>query len=82
MINHSKNQKGMALVVTLLALVLITAMVVEFSYGVYTGTQNLYNWRFPAPLDNGEIRRKCIAEVIAGPGQRGKFFLSGHGVSG
>jgi len=45
MINHSKNQKGMALVVTLLALVLITAMVVEFSYGVYTGTQNLYNWR-------------------------------------
>ena len=31
--------------VTLLALVLITAMVVEFSYGVYTGTNNLYNWR-------------------------------------
>lgn len=41
--NH--NQKGIALVVTLLALVLITAMVVEFSYGVYTGTNNLYNWR-------------------------------------
>lgn len=39
------NQKGIALVVTLLALVLITAMVVEFSYGVYTGTNNLYNWR-------------------------------------
>ena len=28
-----------------MALVLITAMVVEFSYGVYTGTNNLYNWR-------------------------------------
>lgn len=40
-----QNQKGIALVVTLLALVLITAMVVEFSYGVYTGTNNLYNWR-------------------------------------
>jgi general secretion pathway protein K len=39
------NQQGIALIVTLLALVLITAMVVEFSYGVYTGTNNLYNWR-------------------------------------
>lgn len=35
----------MALIVTLLALALITAMVVEFAYGVYTGTNNLYNWR-------------------------------------
>lgn len=42
---YLNNQKGIALVVTLLALVLITAMVVEFSYGVYTGTNNLYNWR-------------------------------------
>ena len=42
---YLKEQKGIALVVTLLALVLITAMVVEFSYGVYTGTNNLYNWR-------------------------------------
>ncbi len=42
---ENNNQKGIALVVTLLALVLITAMVVEFSYGVYTGTNNLYNWR-------------------------------------
>ncbi len=41
----SSNQKGIALVVTLLALVIITALVVEFSYGVYTGTSNLYNWR-------------------------------------
>jgi len=40
-----KDQKGIALVVTLLALVLITAIVVEFSYGVYTSTNNLYNWR-------------------------------------
>jgi len=31
--------------VTLLAVVLITALVVEFSYGVYIGTNNLYNWR-------------------------------------
>jgi general secretion pathway protein K len=39
------DQSGMALVVTLLALVLITALVVEFSYGVYTSTNALYNWR-------------------------------------
>lgn len=40
-----KNQRGMALVITLMVLVIITAMVVEFSYGVYTGTNSLYNWR-------------------------------------
>ncbi len=45
MIIHLRNQEGIALVVTLLAVVLITTMVVEFSYGVYTGTNNLYNWR-------------------------------------
>jgi general secretion pathway protein K len=39
------NQKGIALVVTLLAVALLTAMVVEFAYGVYTGTNDLYNWR-------------------------------------
>jgi general secretion pathway protein K len=42
---YSENQKGIALVVTLLALILITSLVVEFSYGVYTGTNSLYNWR-------------------------------------
>jgi general secretion pathway protein K len=42
---HIHNQHGVALVVVLLALVLLTAMVVEFSYGLYTGTNDLYNWR-------------------------------------
>lgn len=41
----SGDQSGMTLVVTLLALVLITALVVEFAYGVYTSTNALYNWR-------------------------------------
>jgi general secretion pathway protein K len=40
-----KNQGGIALVVTLLAVILIMSLVVEFSYGVYIGTGNLYNWR-------------------------------------
>jgi general secretion pathway protein K len=39
------NQKGIVLVVTLLVVALLTAMVVEFAYGVYTGTNDLYNWR-------------------------------------
>jgi general secretion pathway protein K len=43
--SHIHDQQGIALVVVLLALVLLTAMVVEFSYGVYTGTNDLYNWR-------------------------------------
>jgi len=43
--NCLRNQNGIALIVTLLALAIITAMVVEFAYGVYTGTSNLYNWR-------------------------------------
>ncbi len=40
-----KNQKGIALVVVLLVLALLTAMVTEFAYRVYTGTNDLYNWR-------------------------------------
>jgi general secretion pathway protein K len=44
-LGHIHDQQGVALVVVLLALVLLTAMVVEFSYGVYTGTNDLYNWR-------------------------------------
>ncbi|MFA4827629.1 MAG: type II secretion system minor pseudopilin GspK [Thermodesulfovibrionales bacterium] len=38
------NEQGIALVLTLMVLVLITALVVEFAYGVHTGTDNLYNW--------------------------------------
>ena len=45
MLERADDQKGLALVITLLALALVTAMVVEFSYAVYTGTNNLYNWR-------------------------------------
>jgi general secretion pathway protein K len=40
-----RGEKGAVLVVTLLALALIIAMVVEFSYRVYTSTSSLYNWK-------------------------------------
>ena len=39
------SEKGMAVVLTLLILAMITAMVVEFVYGVYTTNAGLYNWR-------------------------------------
>ncbi|MEW6001413.1 MAG: type II secretion system minor pseudopilin GspK [Nitrospirota bacterium] len=39
------SQKGMALILTLMVLVIITAMVIEFSYAVYTSTNSLYNWQ-------------------------------------
>lgn len=40
-----RSQDGIALVLTLMILVIITAVVVEFTYGVYTTTSALYNWR-------------------------------------
>jgi general secretion pathway protein K len=40
-----RNSDGMALVLTLLVVALITAMVVEFAYGVYINTGALYNWQ-------------------------------------
>ncbi len=39
------SEEGIVLVLTLLILAIITAMVVEFAYGVYTTTSALYNWR-------------------------------------
>ncbi|MBU2621033.1 MAG: type II secretion system minor pseudopilin GspK [Pseudomonadota bacterium] len=39
------SEKGMALVLTLLIMAMITAVVVEFVYGVYTTNAGLYNWR-------------------------------------
>ncbi|MGD1076490.1 MAG: type II secretion system minor pseudopilin GspK [Thermodesulfovibrionales bacterium] len=42
---HVYPEKGMALVLTLLILVLITALVTEFSYGVFTTTAALHNWQ-------------------------------------
>lgn len=38
------NEQGIAFILTLMVLVLITALVTEFAYEVHTGTDNLYNW--------------------------------------
>lgn len=39
------NSQGLALILTLCVLAIITAMVVEFCYGVYISTHSLYNWQ-------------------------------------
>jgi general secretion pathway protein K len=39
------SEEGIVLILTLMILAIITAVVVEFAYGVYTTTSELYNWR-------------------------------------
>ncbi len=63
------NQTGIALVVTLLAVALITALVVEFSYGVYIGTSSLYNWRDSQRLSlmaksGVNVAARMLADII------------------
>lgn len=40
-----KREEGMALVITLVIAAILTAMVAEFAYGVYTSTASLGNWK-------------------------------------
>ena len=40
-----RDNRGMALVITLLVVALLTAVVVEFAYGVYISTNALHNWQ-------------------------------------
>jgi hypothetical protein len=52
------SESGMALVMTLMILALITSLVVEFAYGVYTTTAALQNWK--------DSQRLSLSENIAG----------------
>ena len=40
-----RDNRGMALVITLLVVAILTAVVVEFAYGVYISTNALHNWQ-------------------------------------
>lgn len=60
------SQKGFALILTLMVLAIITAMVIEFVYGVYIGTSSLNNWYYSQKLS-----------VLANSGMgMGKEFIS------
>lgn len=41
----AKNSDGMALIITLFVIAVITTLVVEFAYGVYVSTNALDNWK-------------------------------------
>lgn len=47
---HIQNNRGIALVLTLMVVSIITAMVVEFAYGVYVSTSALHNWQVSQEL--------------------------------
>ncbi len=44
-VSRRSSRSGMALVITLMIVAIITAMVVEFAYGVYVNTTALHNWQ-------------------------------------
>lgn len=63
------NAEGMALVLTLMVLAVLTALVVEFAYGVYVNTNALYNWQASQKLSITaksaiKIASKLISENI------------------
>lgn len=62
MLLQLKSQQGFALVLTLLILTILTAMIIEFSYGVYTSTANLNNWKDSQKLS--QISRSGISLAI------------------
>lgn len=65
------DNKGMALVLTLLVVTLITAMIVEFAYAVYTGTNALNNWQTSQKLSiaarsGTKLASRLITEALSG----------------
>lgn len=71
MIVNMKNESGMALVLVLMVVALITAVVVEFSYEVYVSTSSLHNWQAAQRLSfaarsAARLASKAISEASAG----------------
>jgi general secretion pathway protein K len=60
------NKSGMALVITLMIVAIITAMVVEFAYGVYVNTNALHNWQISQELSvTARSATKLAARLIS-----------------
>ncbi len=69
------DRKGMALVLTLMIVALITAMVVEFAYGVYVNTNALHNWQTSQELSvAARSATKLAARLIS---ERGGEYQAG-----
>lgn len=66
-VSRRSSQSGMALVITLMIVALITAMVVEFAYGVYVSTTALHNWQISQQLSvSARSATKLGAWLISG----------------
>jgi general secretion pathway protein K len=77
----ARNKDGMALVLTLMIVAIITAMVVEFAYGVYTNTTSLSNWRTSQQLSLAarstvKLAARLIAEKAQQTDTNGTFVIS------
>lgn len=60
------NSEGMVLVLTLMVISIITAVVVEFAYGVYVSTSALHNWKTAQSLSiMAQSSVRMVAETIA-----------------
>ena len=63
---RAPDESGMALVITLMIVSIITAMVVEFAYGVYVNTSSLHNWQTAQELSvTARSATKLAARLIS-----------------
>lgn len=76
-----KDKSGMALVLTLMVVAIITAMVVEFAYGVYVNTAALHNWQTSQELSvtarsATKLASRLIADNLRSSYTKGVFEMS------
>lgn len=71
---HAKNERGMALVLVLSVLVLITALVVEFSYGIFMNTEYLGNWQTSNKLSLTVNSGTSLAAMLVSEASKSKKY--------
>ena len=72
---------GMALVLTLMIVAIITAMVVEFAYGVYINTTALYTWQTSQKLSLTAKSATRLASRLISQRSRGSFTKGFYEIS-
>jgi general secretion pathway protein K len=75
------DRSGIALVITLMIVALITAMVVEFAYGVYVNTNALHNWQTSQELSvtarsATKLAARLISDSLRNSYTKGVFEMS------
>jgi general secretion pathway protein K len=68
----------MALVLTLMVLAIITALVVEFAYGVYTNTVFLHNWQTSRKLSMNANSGVSLAAKLISDATKKKYTYPGR----